>query len=254
MQSDALVVELRHDTQPAAERFDVGLECSHFGVGERAVLDLADPRLADLHPLRQRLLIECLRLADVGQSLSLHRIGEGPRRMRDARLVHQATADGVRSNVLPVPGHVRPPLLGRRPATARSVPRRRGCWCGTSPSSGPTCPRRPAGLPSARGRRRTRSSPLFVRSILVAVPSCCSFMLCRALPLTLSTTGCPSVGPSAASRSIAAVTSSTVVPSRPRNHSLTSSSSTTSHTRGPYNARVVCRVLRHSIWGGRALH
>ena len=38
--------------------------------------------------------------------------------MRDALLVHRATADGVRSNVLPVPGHVRPPLLGRRPATA----------------------------------------------------------------------------------------------------------------------------------------
>jgi hypothetical protein len=77
VQGNDLVVELGDDTQPAPESFNVGLECSHLGVAERAVFDSADARLADAHPLCQRLLIECLRPANVRQSLSLHRIGEG---------------------------------------------------------------------------------------------------------------------------------------------------------------------------------
>ena len=55
VQSDALIVELSDNAMSAAQGLDVGLECSHFGVGERAILDLADPRLADVPPLRQRL-------------------------------------------------------------------------------------------------------------------------------------------------------------------------------------------------------
>jgi hypothetical protein len=48
-------------------------------------------------------------------------------------VVHQATADSVRSNVFPSP--FRPPPRVRPPATARTEPRRSGCSCGPVASS-----------------------------------------------------------------------------------------------------------------------
>jgi hypothetical protein len=76
VQSDALVVELRDDTQPTAERLDVGLEGSQLGVGERAMFDLADACLADLHALGESLLVQRMRFADVSQPLSLYGVGQ----------------------------------------------------------------------------------------------------------------------------------------------------------------------------------
>jgi hypothetical protein len=73
---DDALVEVGNDPQLAAQRLGVGLERSQLGASQRAVLDLADSRLNDVHRVSEGSLVQRLSHADFSQPLGLDRVGE----------------------------------------------------------------------------------------------------------------------------------------------------------------------------------